>query len=217
MTATTVPTDPDPDTAPDSAPDKSPDGAATWWRPVELLKPRWPTLLAVALVILTSVGGGSGDPADSVSAFGDALPLLPLLYVITHQIGRRRAAWPVLGLGLAFMVALGAQDLVSQPVALITLALAVLVWGAVRGTPHGRAAFGIQAAGTLAFGALALVGLAVDPDLGRYLVAAGWFFHGVWDFVHIRHSRLNKVVSPTFAEWCAVVDVLVAVQLLFLL
>ncbi|MCW8097918.1 hypothetical protein OG288_05340 [Streptomyces tauricus] len=115
------------------------------------------------------------------------------------------------------MVALRAQDLVSQPVALITLALAVLVWGTVRGTPHGRAALGVQAAGTLVFGALALVGLAVDPDLGRYLVAAGWFFHGVWDFVHLRHSRLKKVVSPTFAEWCAVVDVLVAVQLLFLL
>ncbi|MFH8463141.1 hypothetical protein [Streptomyces sp. NPDC017991] len=130
--------------------------------------------------------------------------------------GRQRATWPVLGLGLAVMVALRAQDLVSQPVALITLALVVLVWGAVRGTPHGRTAFGIQTAGTLAFGALALVGLAVDPDLGRYLVAAGWFFHGVWDFAHLRNSRLRKVVSPTFAEWWAVVDVLVAVQLLFL-
>ncbi|MGN9815583.1 hypothetical protein ACTMUQ_09570 [Streptomyces sp. SD11] len=205
MTAMSVPTDPEPDTA------------ATRWRPVESLKRRWPTLLAVALIVLTSLGGGSGDPADSVSAFGDALPLLPLLYVITHQIGKPRATWPVLGLGLAVMVALRAQDLVSQPVALITLALAVLVWGAVRGTPHGRAVLSVQAAGTLVFGALALVGLAVDPDLGRYLVAAGWFFHGVWDFVHLRHSRLKKVVSPTFAEWCAVVDVLVAVQLLFLL
>ncbi|WP_406420191.1 hypothetical protein [Streptomyces sp. NBC_01614] len=53
----------------------------------------------------------------------------------------------------------------------------------------------------------------MDPDLGRYLVAAGWFCHGVRDFVHL---RLDKVVSRTSAEWCGVIDVLVAVQLLFL-
>ncbi|MFI1486205.1 hypothetical protein [Streptomyces sp. NPDC020747] len=182
-------------------------------RPVEMLKQRWPTALAVALVILTTAGG-SGELADIVGAFGDALPLLPLLYVVIHQIGRPHVTWPVLGAGVAAMVALGAQDVVSQPVALVAIALAVLVWGAVRGTPHGRAAFGVQAAGAFAFGALALVGLAVDPDLGRYLVAAGWFFHGVWDFVHL---RLDKVVARSFAEWCAVVDVLVAVHLLLLL
>ncbi|MFC8664541.1 hypothetical protein [Streptomyces sp. NPDC057199] len=182
-------------------------------RPVEMLRRRWPTTLAVALVILTTAGG-SGELADTVGAFGDALPLLPLLYVIIHQIGKPRVTWPVLGAGVAVMVALRAQDVVSQPVALVAIALAVLVWGAVRGTPHGRASFGVQAAGAFAFGALALVGLAVDPDLGRYLVAAGWFFHGVWDFVHL---RLDKVVARSFAEWCGVVDVLVAVHLLFLL
>jgi len=181
--------------------------------PVEKLKRRWPTALAVALVILTTADG-SGELADTVGAFGDTLPLLPLLYVIIHQVGNPRVTWPVLGAGVAAMVALGTQDVVSQPVVLVTLALAVLVWGAVRGTPHGRATFGVQAAGALVFGALALTGLAVDPDLGRYLVAAGWFFHGVWDFVHL---RLDKVIARSFAEWCGVVDVLVAVHLLFLL
>ncbi|MGW0654559.1 hypothetical protein ACWD4T_38335 [Streptomyces umbrinus] len=182
--------------------------------PVEMLKRRWPTALAVALVILTTADDASGELADTVGAFGDALPLLPLLYVIIHQVGNPRVTWPVLGAGVAAMVALGAQDVVSQPVALVAIALAVLVWGAVRGTPHGRATFGVQAAGALVFGALALIGLAVDPDLGRYLVAAGWFFHAVWDFVHL---RLDKVVARSFAEWCGVVDVLVAVHLLFLL
>jgi hypothetical protein len=62
------------------------------------------------------------------------------------------------------------------------------------------------------FGALALVALSVDPDLGRYLVAAGWFLHGIWDFVHL---WLDKVVARSYAEWC-VIDVLVAAQLVFL-
>ena len=66
------------------------------------------------------------------------------------------------------------------------------------------------------FGALALTGLVLDPDVGRYLVAAGWFLHGVWDFAHLRMRRLDGVVAPTFAEWCGVVDVVVAVELLFL-
>ncbi|MGW3943030.1 hypothetical protein [Streptomyces phaeochromogenes] len=187
--------------------------ASNGWRPVEMLKRRWPTALAVALVILT-MADGSGELADTVGAFGDALPLLPLLYVIIHQVGNPRVTWPVLGAGVATMVALGAQDVLSQPVALVAIALAVLIWGAVRGTPHGRATFGVQAAGAFVFGALALAGLAVDPDLGRYLVAAGWFFHGVWDFVHL---KLDKVVARSFAEWCGVVDVLIAVHLLFLL
>jgi hypothetical protein len=62
------------------------------------------------------------------------------------------------------------------------------------------------------FGALALVGLILDPDLGRYLVAAGWFLHGVWDFVHL---RADKVVARSYAEWCGVLDVLIAAELAF--
>jgi hypothetical protein len=34
--------------------------------------------------------------------------------------------------------------------------------------------FRLQALGMIGFGALALVGLAVDPDLGRYLVARSY-------------------------------------------
>ena len=65
----------------------------------------------------------------------------------------------------------------------------------------------------IGFGALVLAALVVEPDLGRYLVAAGWFLHGLWDFVHLRR---NAVVSRSYAEWCGVVDVLIAAQLVFL-
>ncbi|WNZ08135.1 hypothetical protein [Streptomyces sp. 11x1] len=56
----------------------------------------------------------------------------------------------------------------------------------------------------------------LDADLGRYLIAADWFCHGVWDLAHLRMRRLRGVVAPTFADWCAVVDVVVAVELVFL-
>ncbi|GAA4059546.1 hypothetical protein [Streptomyces shaanxiensis] len=181
--------------------------------PAALLKRRWPTVLAVAVVALNVLASGSQDVADAVGGFAETLPLLPLIYLVVHQIGKPQATWPVLGAGTVVVFALPFQDAVAPSTVLVALALAVLAWGAVRGTPHGRATFGVQAGGALVFCGLALAGLAVDPDLGRYLLAAGWFFHGVWDFVHL---RLDKVVSRTFAEWCGVIDVLVAVQLLFL-
>ncbi|MEU1254661.1 hypothetical protein [Streptomyces chartreusis] len=108
---------------------------------------------------------------------------------------------------------LAAQDTVAPSTVLVGLAAVLLLWGAVRGTPHGRAVLGVQAGGAVLFCGLALAGLAVDADLGRCLVAAGWFLHGVWDFVHLWR---DKVLSRPFAEWCGVIDVLVAAQLLFL-
>lgn len=50
----------------------------------------------------------------------------------------------------------------------------------------------------------------MEPDVGRYVVAAGWFLHGVWDTVHL---RLDRVVSRSYAEFCGVFDILVGVGL----
>jgi hypothetical protein len=63
------------------------------------------------------------------------------------------------------------------------------------------------------FGALAVAGLTIAPDVGRYFVAAGWFAHGLWD---VAHYRADAGVARTGAEWCAVVDLLIAAQLVLL-
>ncbi|MFF7447367.1 MULTISPECIES: hypothetical protein [unclassified Streptomyces] len=174
---------------------------------------RWPTCVAVAVWAAQAAAGASDTLDETVTGFGEVLPLLPLLYVVIHQIGTPRATWPVLGGGLVLVLALQALDLVSPAGTMIGLALAVLLWGAVRGTPHGRAGLPLQATGAVAFGALAVTGLLLTPDLGRWLVAAGWLLHGLWDLTHLTLPRLRGTVAPTFAEWCAVVDVLVALEL----
>jgi hypothetical protein len=75
------------------------------------------------------------------------------------------------------------------------------------------AALVVKMAGMVAFTAIALAAMSVNPDFERYIVAAGWFGHAAWDFAHF---RADKVVSRSFAEWCTVFDVLRAVGILIL-
>jgi len=113
---------------------------------------------------------------------------------------------------VAAIAALRSLD-VSLAAGFAAAGLGVLAWGVVDGQLRAPGMFRVEAAGMLGFGALALVALTVEPDVARYLVAAGWFAHGVWDVVHL---RLNRVVVRSYAEWCGLVDILVAAQLVLL-
>ena len=56
-----------------------------------------------------------------------------------------------------------------------------------------------------------MLGLTAAPDVARYVLAAGWLGHGVWDLVHLRR---RAVVSRSYAQWCGVVDIVMAAELL---
>jgi hypothetical protein len=182
------------------------------WRPprrAHRLRQAWPVALAVAMAVLSFGGSAS---AEGVASLSEALLLLPLLYLVVAKLRRREASWPALLAGIVPYVALRALDVVPTGAVVSAVALAVLVWGAVDGQLRRPDPFRVQALGMLGFGAVALAGLALDPDLGRWLVAAGWFLHGVWDFVHL---KLDKVVARSYALWCGVLDVGIAVELAF--
>lgn len=178
------------------------------YRMVRALARRWPTALGILSAVLT-LGGGS--MAAQVSGLGETLLFLPLIYLVMARSGRRGLTWPALALAFALIIGLRAAEVPVVAVA-VPLAAAALAWSVIGHVPHPTTVR-VQALGMLAFGTLGLVALAVDPDLGIYLVAAGWFFHGVWDFVHL---RLDRVVSRSYAEWCGILDVLTAAQLLLL-
>jgi hypothetical protein len=129
-------------------------------------------------------------------------------------MGRREASWPVLLIGMVLFLALRALDPIPPSAVFAGVALVVLTWGAVDGQPYRPGKFRIQALGMAGFGAVALAGLIVDPDLGRHLAAAGWFLHGVWDFIHL---KLDKVVCRSYAEWCGVLDVMIVLELVLML
>jgi hypothetical protein len=181
--------------------------APTARRPWTAALQRWPTVLAVGTAALT-LGASTSD--EGVVTFAGILSLLALVYLVAAKLRRRQASWPTLAVGFALVAVLRALDVLTPAAGLSAVALVVLVWGAIDGQLRRPEPFAVQALGMVGFGALALAGLAVDPDLGRYLVAAGWLFHGVWDFVHL---RADKVVARSYAEWCGVLDVLVAAQL----
>jgi hypothetical protein len=170
---------------------------------------RWPTALALLVSAPSFVGP---QTPDGVHALAEAMLLLPLWYVVIAAVARRSWTWFVLVGVIGLFVLLRLQDLLEPAAVLMAVALAAVLWGAV----HGRLvqpSFLLQVAGLVAFAALAVAGSVLAPDVGRYLVAAGWFAHGLWDVAHL---RADSGVARSGAEWCAVVDVLIAVQLVVL-
>ena len=83
-----------------------------------------------------------------------------------------------------------------------------LGWASRSGLPG---ALMVETAGMVVFAAIALAAVSVDPDLGLYLVAAGWAGHALWDFAHL---LADKVVARSFAEWCGIFYLLGAVGIL---
>lgn len=170
------------------------------------LKRRWPTWLAIALTALIALD------AQHPIGLATGLLLMPLIYLATAVLQRPPAVWIVFPVLTVVLYALQLQNWVHPWLVLLVAAVALSVWGTLRG--HYRSGvFVVQVLGMLCFGALAFAALYVDPDLGRYVVAAGWFAHGIWD---IAHHRADKAVARSYAESCAVMDILVAAVILFL-
>lgn len=169
------------------------------------LMQRWPTWFAIVLAALTA-----GDPG-SVGGLSDALLLFALGYLAAAVLQKRQATWVVAMVGIGALAALRLQDLVEPTVVLLAAAVAFVLWGAARGRLWPPGTLMVETAGMVVFAAIALAAVSVDPDLGLYLVAAGWAGHAAWDFAH---WRADKVVSRSFAEWCGVFDLLGAVGIL---
>jgi hypothetical protein len=166
-----------------------------------LLARRWPTLLAVALVAPTL---SSGTP-EEVRGLAGAMMLLPLWYVVIEALDRRRWTWGALVVLTGLYVLLRFLDLVPPALVMLGIALVAVGWAAVRGRLT-QPSMVLQVAGLVAWSALVLAGLTLPADVALYVVAAGWFAHGLWDLAHL---RADAGVARTAAEWCAVVDVLI--------
>ncbi|MFF0533210.1 hypothetical protein ACFYT3_33195 [Nocardia amikacinitolerans] len=111
-------------------------------------------------------------------------------------------------LGILFALA-STQDRVPLSLVLLTVAAGAVGWAWA--FDRIDRVFWTQIAGTLVFVTIAVAAKHADPTAARYLVAAGWIGHGLWDFAH---HRANRAVARSFAEFCAVVDVLIGAAVL---
>jgi hypothetical protein len=136
----------------------------------------------------------------------------------TRQLARW---WPAL-LGLAIGV-VGLIDLqpwrrTDPPTWMpIGLALAYLVFGALRGQLHRPGVLRLELAGLVLFTGLVALAVLVDSGAGQYVAGAALIGHAAWDVAH--HRDLSRhpavgVVPRGWAEFCIVLDLLIGASLI---
>jgi hypothetical protein len=179
----------------------------------EVLKHCWLTALGVAVAALTFFD--EEVTAEFVSFVSAIVVLMALIYLSAAALDRRRAAWVVFLAGFCVLSAgrlLGSR--MGASVVFLACALVFLALGAARGQLRKGGSLPLQSIGMLGFGAVGLLALSVSPTLGGYLVAAALIGHAAWDAVHF---RLNRVVPRSYAEFCAVVDLLLGTAILLMI
>jgi hypothetical protein len=129
--------------------------------------------------------------------------------------------WPALaGLALGVTLLLGIEPWrPSDPTTVLLpgLAIAYLVFGAVRGQLRRRGILRLQTVGLAIFGGCALLAVLVDPGVGHYIAGASWIGHAAWDVAHhhdLSHHPAVGVVPRGYAEFCIVADLLIGASLI---
>ena len=188
--------------------DHTDDSPHTHGRQTEVLKHRWPTALGIAVAALAAF-----DVDDGLE-FAALTVLMALVYLGAAALDRRWSAWIILLAGLTLLVFMPSTWGVVPSVVLLVAAPVFLVLGVARGQWQRLGGLPLQTAGMLAFGSTVLVALyVVYPDLGGKLVGIAILGHAAWDAYHYRRDR---VVTRSYAEFCAIVDLLLGAAILFM-
>lgn len=124
---------------------------------------------------------------------------------------RLAAVWPIVaGLVSAPLLLLaGVLEDVSEGV--VYAALLYLLWSLSGLTPANLRWRLAQLAALAVFAALNVLALNSSQPATRYLLAAGWLGHAAWDVLHLK-TRL--IVPRWWAQWCVVIDVILAAILI---
>jgi hypothetical protein len=159
---------------------------------------RWPTLAAIPVVAASLY-----DLAD-VRGLAFLLVLSPLAYLVPAAFNRPGITWPAVIIGSVAVAPLKFFEL-NAAYALLIGSVAFVVIGVVRRAPG----FGIQVVAAVVLAVLAVIAVeAGSLALAGVLIGVGLLAHAAWDAYH---HRVDRVVPRSYAEWCAVVDVILGV------
>ncbi|MFC7616651.1 hypothetical protein ACFQV2_27525 [Actinokineospora soli] len=166
---------------------------------------RWPTAAGIALAAGMAVGmAGHAEVAPVVAASG-------FVYLGAAALGRRDAAWPVFGVSFV-LIALGNVVAGFDPTWwMVGVGAALVAYGAVRGALRPTWGMPLQTGAMVVLGAIAVTAAATGAAWAGLLVAAALLAHAGWD---VHHHRTERVVSRSMAEFCAVLDTLLALAVL---
>jgi hypothetical protein len=182
-----------------------PSALQTTSRPRPLVRRRWPTSAGLGFAALVAFDLVSGVELAPVLAASAAV------YLGAAALQRPTAAWPLFFATVAVITVARLLDDRFEPTwVILTSAVALLIYGLLRGAERPGHGLPLQTVGLLGFGAAAAAALTITPELGAYLVAAGLLGHAAWD---VHHHRTNRVVVRSLAEFCLVLDTALAVAI----
>lgn len=166
--------------------------------------PIWSRIWPAALGMLVAAGTAyrlvdAREVATIVVASG-------LVYLAASVFCRRRAAWIAFAAAFLLITLDKFAGLDALPW-MLALAGAALISGLALQRTRPWWSFPLQAGAMLILSLVACAAVQLNTATGGALVAAALLAHAAWD---IHHHRLDRVVSRSFAEFCAVLDVLVA-------
>jgi hypothetical protein len=165
----------------------------------------WPTLAAIVLAGLVALDMPSGSQLAAILAASG------LVYLGAAALRKPSSAWPLF-LGTFVVVTATKFGLITTDATWVFLGLAALFvgYGVLHGAARPTEGLPLQAIAMAGFGTAAAVALIVGGNVGAFLVAAGLLGHAAWD---VYHHRVNKVVVRSMAEFCFVLDTLVAIAI----
>jgi hypothetical protein len=170
--------------------------------PQSLLRRRWATLAGLGFAALVAFDLASGVELAPVLAASAAV------YLGAAALRRPAAAWPLFFATAVVITAVRLlEDRLEPTWVILAGAVALGIYGLLRGAARPGYGLPLQTLALLGFGAAAGAALVVNPELGAYLVAAGLLGHAAWDAYH---HRVNRVVVRSMAEFCLVLDTALA-------
>ncbi|MGH3660286.1 MAG: hypothetical protein ACRDTQ_00300 [Micromonosporaceae bacterium] len=181
----------------------SPGSATAEPSPIGSLRQRWPALAGLGFAAAVAFGMTSGVEMAAV------LAAAAIVYLGAAAWGTPRAAWPMFFATAVVITAVKIVDNQFDPTwVLLGSGVLLLAYGLLRGALRPRHGLPLQTLAWLGFGAVAAIGLIVNPVLGSYLVALGLLVHAGWD---LHHHRTSRVVARSMAEFCLALDATLAV------
>jgi hypothetical protein len=134
-----------------------------------------------------------------------------LVYLGAAALRKPSAAWPLF-FGTFLFITATRIGLTTIDATWLFLAFGALFigYGLLHGAAQPIEGLPLQTLAMAVFGTAAAVALLVGEAAGAYLVAAGLLGHAAWD---IHHHRVNRVVVRSMAEFCCVLDTLLAVAI----